>query len=79
MNSRNQSYVVYLLLFIAIIVLVVYSVGRQNSAESLTLNQVAGDIKSGLVSKIEEDENKLSQIINELQKDSNIKEIFWTH
>ncbi|MBS1753998.1 MAG: MgtC/SapB family protein [Ferruginibacter sp.] len=26
-----------------------------------------------------EDENKLSQIINELQKDSNIKEIFWTH
>ncbi len=60
MNSRNQSYVVYLLLFIAIIVLVVYSVGRQNSAESLTLNQVAGDIKSGLVSKIEEDENSLT-------------------
>jgi len=59
-NSRNQSYVVYLLLFIAIIVLVVYSVGRQNSAESLTLNQVAGDIKSGLVSKIEEDENSLT-------------------
>ena len=27
----------------------------------------------------QEDENKLSQIINELQKDSNIKEIFWTH
>lgn len=60
MNSRNQSYVVYLLLFIAIIVLVVYSVGQRNSAESLTLNQVAGDIKSGLVSKIEEDENSLT-------------------
>ncbi len=60
MNSRNQSYVVYLLLFIAIIVLVVYSVGQRNSAEPLTLNQVAGDIKSGLVSKIEESENSLT-------------------
>ncbi|NMB68514.1 MAG: ATP-dependent zinc metalloprotease FtsH [Chloroflexi bacterium] len=60
MNSRNQSYVVYLLLFIAIIVLVVYSVGQRNSAEPLTLNQVAGDIKSGLVSKIEENENSLT-------------------
>ncbi len=60
MNSRNQSYVVYLLLFIAIIVLVVYSVGQRNSAESLTLNQVAGDIKSGLISKIEEDDNSLT-------------------
>jgi cell division protease FtsH len=59
-NSRNQSYVVYLLLFIAIIVLVVYSVGQRNSAEPLTLNQVAGDIKSGLVSKIEESENSLT-------------------
>jgi len=59
-NSRNQSYVVYLLLFIAIIVLVVYSVGQRNSAESLTLNQVAGDIKSGLISKIEEDDNSLT-------------------
>ncbi|MEM5776728.1 MAG: ATP-dependent metallopeptidase FtsH/Yme1/Tma family protein, partial [Anaerolineaceae bacterium] len=60
MNSRNQSYVVYLLLFIAIIVLVVYSVGQRNTTETLTLNQVAGDIKTGVVAKIEEDDNKLT-------------------
>ena len=60
MNSRNQSYVVYLLVFIAIIVLVVYTMGQRNATESLTLNQVAGDIKSSLVAKIEENEDNLT-------------------
>ncbi len=59
MNSRNQSYVIYLLLFIAIIVMAVYSFSQRSSAEDLTINQVAADIRAGKISEIEDDENRL--------------------
>ncbi len=59
MKSRNQSYVIYLLLFIAIIVMAVYSFSQRSSTEELTINQVAADIKAGKISEIEDDENRL--------------------
>lgn len=60
MNSRNQSYVIYLLLFIAIIAMLVYNFGSQNTTQNmLTINEVADGIKKGTISKIVEDENRL--------------------
>lgn len=60
MNSRNQSYVIYLLLFIAIIAMLVYNFSQSNSSQdALTINQVAADIQSGSVAKIVEDENRI--------------------
>jgi len=58
-NSRNQSYVIYLLLFVAIIVMAFYSLSQRSSAETLTINQIAADIKAGKISEIEESENRL--------------------
>ncbi|MHC1784878.1 MAG: ATP-dependent zinc metalloprotease FtsH [Anaerolineaceae bacterium] len=61
MNSRNQSYVIYVLLFIAIIAMVVYNFSQQNSSqEVLTINQIAADIQKGTVTRIVEDENRLT-------------------
>ncbi|MHB8133475.1 MAG: ATP-dependent zinc metalloprotease FtsH [Anaerolineaceae bacterium] len=59
MNSRNQSYVIYLLLFVAIIVMAIYSFNQRSSAQDLTINQVAADIKAGKISEIENSENRL--------------------
>jgi cell division protease FtsH len=52
-NSRNQSYMVYFLIFVAIIAMVYMSV-RQDSAtqQPLTINEVARDIELGKVSRI---------------------------
>ena len=59
MNSRNQSYIIYLLLFVAIIVMAFYSFSQQSSIETLTINQIAADIRAGEISEIEESENRL--------------------
>lgn len=66
MNSRNQSYVVYVLLFIAIIAMVIYSFS-QNATTSgvLTINQLASEVKNGKVSRIVTDENKLTVTYND--------------
>jgi len=60
-NSRNQSYVVYVLLFIAIIAMVIYSFS-QNATTSgvLTINQLASEVQNGKVARIVTDENKLT-------------------
>lgn len=58
-NSRNQSYVIYLLLFIAIIVMAFYSFSQRSITETLTINQIAADIKAGKISEVEESENRL--------------------
>ena len=53
MNSRSQSFFIYVLLGIAIVAMVVYSLTSQgNSTDLKTINEVAADIKSHLVSKI---------------------------
>jgi cell division protease FtsH len=60
-NSRNQSYVIYLLLFIAIIAMVWYSFSQNSGASGvLTISQVASEIQSGKIAKIVADENKLT-------------------
>ncbi len=76
MNSRNQSYIVYLLLIIAIVAMV-FAQFRQNSSDkdTLSINQVAADIQTGKVKRISVDENKLTVVYadgeKEAQKDSN--------
>ncbi len=72
MNSRNQSYIVYLLLFIAIIAMV-FTQFRQASTgtDTLTINQVAADIQTGLVKRISVDEDRLTVVYAETEKKSN--------
>lgn len=61
MNSRKQSYIIYILLFTAIIAMVYFNFRQQNSESNLVpINQLAVDIKSGVVREIIEDENELS-------------------
>jgi cell division protease FtsH len=60
-NSRNQSYIIYILLLIAIITLVVYNVGNNGAAQgTMTINEVAQAIQDGKVAKIVGDENRLT-------------------
>ena len=76
MNSRNQSYVIYLLLFIAIIAMLVYNFSSQGaSQDTMSINEVAAEVRAGRVSRIIEDENRLRIIMNDAngtQRDSNI-------
>ncbi len=66
MNSRNQSYVIYLLLFIAIIAMLVYNFSSQStSQDAKTINELAADVQSGKVKKITEDENRLRIVYND--------------
>jgi len=60
-NPRNQSFVVTLLLIIAAVAMVVMAVQRESgSQESLTINEVARDIKAGKVARVViEDNNNL--------------------
>lgn len=53
MKSRNQPYIVYLLLFVAIAAMVYVGFGQEASNEEvLTINQLAQDIQGGNVGKI---------------------------
>ena len=48
MNSRNQSYIIYLILFIAIVAMVYFNFSKPSSSqEALTLTQLAADINTG--------------------------------
>ena len=61
MKPRSQSYVIYVLLFIAIIVLVVFNLNKSNTADTvLTINQLAEEIKQGQIARIVEEENSLT-------------------
>jgi cell division protease FtsH len=52
-NPRNQSFVVTLLLIIAAVAMVVMAVQRETgSQQSLTINEVARDIKAGKVARV---------------------------
>jgi cell division protease FtsH len=52
-KSRNQSYIIYLLLFIAIVAMVYFNIQKQpNSQGPLTISQVAQQIEAGKVAKI---------------------------
>lgn len=64
MNStRSRSSLIYLLLFVAIIILVVYNFQQQaNTQEALTINEVAAQITHGDIKRIVVDENSLRVI-----------------
>jgi len=74
-NSRNQSYIIYVLLFIAIIAILVYQFTQQgNSQDVLTINEVAADLQAEKVARIVENENRLKVIYRDgTQRDSTIE------
>lgn len=74
MSSRNQSYVIYLLLFIAIIAMVVYSFGQRGVSSEVSINQLAADIKTSKVTKIEGDEDRLQVTYKDLTESVATKE-----
>ncbi|MGD0003053.1 MAG: ATP-dependent zinc metalloprotease FtsH [Anaerolineaceae bacterium] len=58
MNSRSQSYVIYLLLFIAIIAMVVYNFSSSSSSQDvLNINEVAAGVENNTIKKITIDDN----------------------
>jgi cell division protease FtsH len=61
--SRSRSTIIYVLLFAAIVILVFYSFNQSNSAqETISINQVAADVQSGKITRIVEDQDKLTVI-----------------
>ena len=64
MNSRNQSYIIYLLLFIAIVAMVYFNIRQQPDAQGpLTISQVAQQIQDGKITRIVvKDDNSLQVI-----------------
>jgi cell division protease FtsH len=54
-TSRNSSFIIYILLFIAIVALIFFNFNSGSTQPVLTINQLAADIKNGLISKIEID------------------------
>ncbi len=73
MSSRNQSYIIYLLLFVAIIAMVVYNFRQPSSNQgTLTINEVANLVQQGKVDRITEDSDKLTVTLSDgSQKTSN--------
>lgn len=65
-NTRNQSFLIYALLFIAIVAMVYFQVNQQPSTQQgLTINQLAADINAGKVSRlIVESDNRIRAIYN---------------
>jgi len=62
-KSNNQSFIIYMLLFIAIIAMVFFTVNQQSAGvDQIPINQLATDIKEGRVKSIIEDESRLEII-----------------
>ena len=60
MKSRNQSFIIYILLFTAIIAMVFFTVNQQTAgADEIPINKLATDIKAGRVKAIIEDDSHL--------------------
>ncbi len=61
MKPRSQSYLLYVLLFIGIIVLIIFNLNKTNAADNvLSINQLAEEIQQGRVTRVVEEENKLT-------------------
>ncbi|MEL7645866.1 MAG: ATP-dependent zinc metalloprotease FtsH [Anaerolineaceae bacterium] len=61
MNSRNRSYAIYILLFLAIISMVYFNIQQQAlETRVIPINQLAADIEAGKVSKVTALENELT-------------------
>jgi len=64
--TRNRSSIVYLLLFIAIISMLVYTFQQNSPAkEELTINEVAADIQNGKIQRIEEKTDRIEVTYND--------------
>jgi cell division protease FtsH len=64
-NSRNQSYIIYLLLFIAIVAMVYFNVRQQPSTNGpLTINQIAQQIQAGTITRIVVNDDNSLQVIS---------------
>ena len=75
MSSRNQSYIIYLLLFVAIIAMVVYNFSSQgNSQDVMTINEVASGIQNNTIGKIIQDENNIHITMKDGSQRSSTKE-----
>ncbi|HNS36958.1 MAG TPA: ATP-dependent zinc metalloprotease FtsH, partial [Anaerolineaceae bacterium] len=74
MNQRNSSVLIYILLFIAIATMIFVGFNRNNTAEELTINQLALDIQDGKVKVIEEDDNNLIVTYNDGKENKLVKE-----
>jgi len=77
-KSRNQSFIIYILLFVAIIAMVFFTVNQQAAgSDEIPFNQLATDIKEGRVESIIEDDSfleityKNSDVIKTSTKDPN--------
>ena len=61
MNSRNRSYAIYILLFLAIISMVYFNMQQQAlETRVIAINQLAADIEAGKVSKVTAVDNDLT-------------------
>jgi cell division protease FtsH len=59
-KSRNQSFIIYILLFVAIIAMVFFTVNQQSGGgDEIPFNELATDIKAGRVESIIEDDSRL--------------------
>ncbi len=64
MNSRNQSFIIYAILLIAIIAIVAPNLRPQSGTqEPLTINQLALDVQGGKVSRIKVDADNTLRVI----------------
>lgn len=60
MKARNQSFIIYLLLFMAIIAMVFFTFNQQSAVvEEIPINQLARDIREGKVKSIIEDDSRI--------------------
>jgi cell division protease FtsH len=74
-GSRNQSYIVYIILLVSIFVLVFYSFNNKSEQKALTINQLASDVSSGLVAKIQSSENNRVHVVyNDGSEKDTVKE-----
>ena len=75
MGSRNQSYIVYIILLVSIFVLVFYSFNNKSEQKALTINQLASDVSTGLVAKIQSSENNRVHVVyNDGSEKDTVKE-----
>jgi cell division protease FtsH len=65
LNSRNQSYIIYLLLFIAIVAMVYFNVRQQpNTQGPLTISEIAQQIQAGTITRIVVNDDNSLQVVS---------------
>ena len=75
MNSRNQSYIIYLLLFIAIVAMVYFNIRQQpNPQGPLTISQVAQMVQDDRVSRIVVKDDNSLMVISSGTDDADIEQ-----